>query len=356
MGMMIRIRRIFFAFLALVSVAAAHPGVINLYVNPTTNQLFPFEPFDPATLALFEGIEISAPFPGFGISFPANGVAIGEELKLQTTLGLIYWDGADIVPTSNRLTIEAPTFDNGGQSISNSFPSYMIEHNSINQTGMTWGTYSGDNFWEADGLYFLDPLDAPAGIYGLAAQIDSPSHDASRPFLFPFVFDPQGQLDPAAKAAGIVKLRQVVHSDINDDGLLDCQDIDLLVQEIVAQTNTGKMDLTLDGVVDVDDLDVWLEVAGGHNLGQSYRPGDANLDGNVDGSDFLIWNTHKFSAVSGWCQADFTADGQTDGSDFLRWNDFKFESAAVVAVPEACLPIGCMLFFSYFLARIRPSN
>jgi hypothetical protein len=55
--------------------------------------------------------------------------------------------------------------------------------------------------------------------------------------------------------------------------------------------------------------------------------GDANLDGFVDGLDFIIWNDHKFTAEAAWCAGDFNADGFVDGQDFIVWNANKFTSA-----------------------------
>jgi hypothetical protein len=61
--------------------------------------------------------------------------------------------------------------------------------------------------------------------------------------------------------------------------------------------------------------------------------GDASLDGCVDGSDFIIWNSHKFSNGS-WLQGDFNHDSIVDGSDFVLWNRFKFTClAATTAFP-----------------------
>ncbi len=50
---------------------------------------------------------------------------------------------------------------------------------------------------------------------------------------------------------------------------------------------------------------------------------DFNLDGIVDGSDFGIWNTNKFTA-GGFTQGDANGDGFVDGSDFNIWNVYKF--------------------------------
>jgi hypothetical protein len=53
--------------------------------------------------------------------------------------------------------------------------------------------------------------------------------------------------------------------------------------------------------------------------------GDANMDGCVDGSDFNLWNSHKFqSGGVGWQEGDFNNDDAVDGSDFNLWNANKF--------------------------------
>lgn len=91
--------------------------------------------------------------------------------------------------------------------------------------------------------------------------------------------------------------------DFNGDMMIDCLDVDDLVAEIVDGTNGASFDLTGDGIVDGADLTEWLAQAGAANLmsGNSYLLGDANLDGNVNGQDFVVWNTNKFTSVSAWC-------------------------------------------------------
>ncbi len=69
--------------------------------------------------------------------------------------------------------------------------------------------------------------------------------------------------------------------------------------------------------------------------GRVALPGDANLDGIVDGSDFLAWNQAKFQQGTDWSTGDFNFDGTTDGTDFIIWNAYKFQSLdAVAQVPE----------------------
>ncbi|MEM8678236.1 MAG: choice-of-anchor Q domain-containing protein [Planctomycetota bacterium] len=121
----------------------------------------------------------------------------------------------------------------------------------------------------------------------------------------------------------------LVSCDFDGDEICDIADIDALVGAIAAGTNDPLYDLTGDDRVDLVDRDAWLVEAGAMNLasGNAYLLGDANLDGVVDGQDFIIWNQHRFTATAAWSQADFNADGQTDGQDFVIWNMFKFQES-----------------------------
>lgn len=133
----------------------------------------------------------------------------------------------------------------------------------------------------------------------------------------------------------VVKVRQAVATtaqiagDYNGDGLFNCQDVNPLVAAIAAGQYSPQFDLNFDFVLDRADLLEWLAIAGAETLpsGAPYLVGDANLNGVVDGSDFNIWNSNKFTAVAAWCSGDFNADGVVDGSDFNLWNANKFQSA-----------------------------
>ena len=51
--------------------------------------------------------------------------------------------------------------------------------------------------------------------------------------------------------------------------------------------------------------------------------GDANLDGNVNGTDFSITAAHFGQGVTGWDEGDFNYDGIDNGTDFsLLSNNF----------------------------------
>ncbi|MEM8680102.1 MAG: hypothetical protein AAGF97_12180, partial [Planctomycetota bacterium] len=141
-------------------------------------------------------------------------------------------------------------------------------------------------------------------------------------------------------------MSNLISPDFNGDGNTDGADIDALVAEIVAATDPTAFDLTGDGVVDQADLQQWLVEAGAINLpsGNPYLVGDANLDGQVDGQDFIAWNGSKFTPTAAWTAGDFNADGQVDGQDFIAWNGNKFSTvdARLAAVPEP-LPAAWLL-------------
>lgn len=143
--------------------------------------------------------------------------------------------------------------------------------------------------------------------------------------------------------------------DFNNDGLYNCGDVNALTATIAAATNAPAFDLTGDGQVNVADLDLWRAHAGNVNLPNhhAYLVGDANLDGNVDGSDFGIWNSNKFTANTDWCNGNFNADTVIDGSDFGLWNSNKFQSADSSQVPEPAGMLTALLAFGLLGAGCR---
>ncbi len=126
-----------------------------------------------------------------------------------------------------------------------------------------------------------------------------------------------------------------IPADFNADGRADCTDIDQLVNAIVSGSTQPWFDLNEDGELDLEDRDAWLALAGGENLsgGTAYLVGDINLDGTVDGGDFLVWNANKFAPSPAWCDGDLDASGTIDGADFLLWNASKFQSSDFSGLP-----------------------
>ncbi len=143
--------------------------------------------------------------------------------------------------------------------------------------------------------------------------------------------------------------------DFDGDGDFDGMDVDSLVAVIATGTNNLLFDLTGDMLVDTNDLNQWLAIAGAVNLasGNPYLVGDATLDGFVDGQDFIRWNTNKFTSVAAWTAGDFTADGVVDGQDFIRWNTNKFMSSDVGGVSLVPEPSMCCLCIFGVLVVLR---
>jgi hypothetical protein len=142
--------------------------------------------------------------------------------------------------------------------------------------------------------------------------------------------------------------------DFSDDLALGCDDVNSLVAEIASGGVDLEFDMNSDGQVDLDDLDEWLDVAGTFNVGGPYLGGDANLDGFVDGLDFIEWNGNKFTATAAWCSGDFNADGFIDGLDFIIWNGNKFMSSDhAAAIPEPCSQLLFLIALAMFARRRR---
>jgi hypothetical protein len=117
-----------------------------------------------------------------------------------------------------------------------------------------------------------------------------------------------------------------VWGDFNGDGVVGAVDIDVLNGAVHSENTVSFFDLDGNSIVDVDDVAMLVEQVVGTTFG------DANLDGVVDGSDFNIWNDHKFDdCFSSWADGDFTSDGVVDGSDFNVWMNNRFTGGQPMA-------------------------
>jgi hypothetical protein len=109
--------------------------------------------------------------------------------------------------------------------------------------------------------------------------------------------------------------------DLNDDGLVNALDIDMLWDVIRPEIGAADdwnanddEDLNGDGYVNEDDVDHLL--ANLLDAGPNRPYGDADLDGGVGGLDYTAW---RLRAGSGWANGDFDGDGGIGGLDYTLW-------------------------------------
>ncbi|MEM8679978.1 MAG: choice-of-anchor B family protein [Planctomycetota bacterium] len=172
-----------------------------------------------------------------------------------------------------------------------------------------------------------------------------PEHDLGRTFdgaftVYPFFESGSLVVSDMSRGLFIMRLDLGHDADFNDDGTVGCEDVDALVTLLAAGESDSDYDLTQDGVVTTADLDAWRELAGEtlFGTGGEVMAGDANLDGMVDGRDYMVWYEQRFTEQSSWCNGDFDANGRVDGQDFVLWNTHKYRgNAQPVAVPA---PVG----------------
>ncbi len=151
----------------------------------------------------------------------------------------------------------------------------------------------------------------------------------------------------------------IMECDFTGDGVCDVVDLnEMLGLGPIANGvpagpgSNGYFDLNQDGVIDLGDLNEWLAQASAENgFASPYKLGDANLDGVVDGQDFIQWNGNKFTSTLAWSNGDFNGDGFADGQDFILWNSNKFTSSDVAnVVPE---PSAMALLMALLLVHRR---
>lgn len=119
-----------------------------------------------------------------------------------------------------------------------------------------------------------------------------------------------------------------LRGDYNLNGALDASDVDALCSGHAS----GDLiyDVNFDDALDPSDVATLVDQMG-------FLLGDANFDSIVDGFDFIIWNSNRFTLNDQYTEGDFNCDGLVDGLDFVIWNTNKFMSsgAPIFAAPES---------------------
>ena len=119
--------------------------------------------------------------------------------------------------------------------------------------------------------------------------------------------------------------------DLDGDADCDISDLDLLYLELGG--SVSPFDLDGSGVVDNEDVSEWLNLSSiADPQDRTFVRGDANLDGQVGGSDFTTLAAN-FGSSGGWADGNFVVDpvpggGIIGGSDFTSLAvHFGFTSA-----------------------------
>jgi hypothetical protein len=144
-------------------------------------------------------------------------------------------------------------------------------------------------------------------------------------------------MDVAIDYVQLSRLSPTTLGDLNSNGRLDADDIDLLSHAIREQQQDSEYDLNSDGRVDWQDHRFWVE-----NLKRTYD-GDANLDGVFNSSDLVaVFGAGQYEdgrdGNSTWVTGDWNGDGDFTSSDLvLAFQEGGYEQgarASVVSVPE----------------------
>ena len=125
---------------------------------------------------------------------------------------------------------------------------------------------------------------------------------------------------------GTVNYTFTTVGDVDGDGSLDADDIDRLFTAAAKQSNITSLDLDGNGWIDNGDVNFLVETL------LATLPGDSDLDGTVDATDFAAWQPHIFERCGTWATGDFNGDTLVDVRDFNAWNDNSF------AVPPVAAP------------------
>jgi hypothetical protein len=141
----------------------------------------------------------------------------------------------------------------------------------------------------------------------------------------------------------------LIFGDFNRDGSLTSEDIDLLALRIREQSDDLLFDITMDVVLDGNDL-TKLVVDGFSSF-----IADANLDEKVDSDDLALWS-RNFGQIGGWSSGDFNGSGVVTGQDFLllQRNFGEMNPSTGASVPEPnFLPMLLTVIFGALCRRKR---
>ena len=139
--------------------------------------------------------------------------------------------------------------------------------------------------------------------------------------------------------------------DFDKNGKIDVVDIDLLMNEIAAGTNSASFDLSGDGNVNDADRDLWLkDAAAANGLAGPYLLGDSNLDRQVNATDLNVLGLSWQSDTNDWSQGNFTGGGANAADLNVVGLNWQRSVAQAAPVPE---PSSGLMFLAMSASLIR---
>ncbi len=139
--------------------------------------------------------------------------------------------------------------------------------------------------------------------------------------------------------------------DFSGNGVLDVNDVNLILQAIAEQKHPAQFDLDNRGTVDAVDLRIWVK-----DLKHTWF-GDADLSGEFNSSDFVqVFQAAKYETgeLAGWAEGDWNGNLSFDSADFITaFTDSGYEQGqrtGVSAVPE---PGGVLLLILGLVGVMR---
>lgn len=155
-----------------------------------------------------------------------------------------------------------------------------------------------------------------------------------------------------------------IPGDFNGDSEENEQDFQILIANPIDFGATGPQgDADLDGDIDFDDLLIWLA-----NTDTSGVPGDYNGDAVIDAADYIVWRKTLGSTTDLWANGDNTGTsaGIIDIADYTFWRSHFGDTAMLqqespgmsIRVPESStgqfLQLIALSLFLSKMPRFRP--
>jgi hypothetical protein len=136
-------------------------------------------------------------------------------------------------------------------------------------------------------------------------------------------------LDTSEFSRGVIVTGETLLGDLNEDGVIDAQDIDLLAAAIRAGNSNLRFDLNGSGTVDSQDHAALV-----HDILETTF-GDANLDKRFDSGDLIaVFQPGEYEDAvpgnSGWATGDWNGDGDFDTADLVAaFQEGSYDRAAM---------------------------